>query len=154
MDPLFLDQVERVLSAVEAIRRKGKATGQTADEKLLATITYLVYELIPRDPARSEFRQGSTLGRQRKHWYRAKFGNGRFRLFFRFRTDVRIIVYAWVNDASTLREYGSRTDAYAAFGRMLDRGNPPDDWDALLERASSDEARSRARKLGMHLKNQ
>src|SRR5688572_20548642 len=137
MDPLFLDQVERVLSAVDRGKTHGKTSGTSADEKLLAALTYLVYDLIPRDPGRPEFRQGSTLGQQRKHWCRAKFGNGRFRLFFRFRTDVRIILYTWVNDTSTLRTYGSRADAYAVFGRMLDRGNPPDDWDSLLHRASA-----------------
>jgi len=154
MDPLFLDQVERVLSAVDRARTEGDASGRSADEKLLAAITYLVYDLIPQDPGRPEFRQGSTLGRQRKHWCRAKFGNGRFRLFFRFRTDAKIIVYAWVNDASTLRTYGSRSDAYAAFGRMLDRGDPPDDWASLLKRASSDEAVERAGALERRLHEQ
>ncbi|HKP77279.1 MAG TPA: type II toxin-antitoxin system YhaV family toxin [Longimicrobiaceae bacterium] len=148
MDPLFLAQVERVLS-VESARASGRAT---ANEKLLASITYLVFDLIPRDPGRPEFRQGSTLGGRRKHWFRAKFGNGRFRLFFRFRSDVKIIVYAWVNDASTLREYGSRTDAYAVFARMLDAGNPPDGWDELLDRARSEEARSRAELLAERLR--
>jgi len=152
MDPLFLDQVERVLSAVEKTRAHGKPPGTTPDEKVLAAITYLVFDRIPQDPERPEFRQGSTLGPKRKHWCRAKFGNGRFRLFFRFRTDARIIVYAWVNDTGTLRTYGSRTDAYAMFGRMLDRGAPPDDWDALLERASSEESLARADALGRRLK--
>ncbi|HEV7591305.1 MAG TPA: type II toxin-antitoxin system YhaV family toxin [Longimicrobium sp.] len=150
MDPLFLDQVERVLNAVDRARPHDSGAA-SADEKLLAALSYLVYDLIPLDPGRPEFRQGSTLGRQRKHWCRAKFGNGRFRLFFRFRTDARIIVYTWVNDTSTLRTYGSRTDAYAVFGRMLDRGDPPDDWESLLQRASSDEAIARAGALGRRL---
>jgi len=151
MDPLFLDQVERVLAAVEQARAQGKARDVSPDEKLLAAITYLVFDLIPRDPGRPEFRQGGTLGPKRKHWCRAKFGNGRFRLFFRFRTDARIIVYAWLNDTGTLRTYGSRTDAYAVFGRMLDRGAPPDDWESLLERASSDDAVARANALAHRL---
>ncbi len=35
---------------------------------------------------------------------------------------------AWVNDEKTKRAYGSRTDAYAVFARMLKNGHPPDDW--------------------------
>ena len=43
-----------------------------------------------------------------------------------------MIVFAWVNDEQTKRAYGSRTDAYATFRKMLDRGNPPDDLDSFL----------------------
>ena len=77
----------------------------------------------------------SPLGSDHKHWFRAKFVNGRYRLFYRYDSQAKVIVYAWVNDASTLRTYGSRTDAYAGFGKMLKQGNPPDDWKALLEAA-------------------
>jgi len=75
---------------------------------------------------------GGTLGDANRHWFREKFGNGRFRLFFRFDSKAKIIVYAWVNDANTLREYGAKSDAYAVFSRMLTDGNPPDGWDALV----------------------
>ena len=40
-----------------------------------------------------------------------------------------------MNDENSLRAYGSRTDAYATFKRMLDGGNPPDDFDALMKEA-------------------
>ena len=90
-------------------------------------------EVIPVDPTRPEFRQGGTLGSSRKHWFRAKFGGGRFRLFFRYSSSAKIIIFAWVNDRDTLRTYGSKTDAYAVFKGMLDHGNPPEDWDALLK---------------------
>jgi toxin YhaV len=49
-----------------------------------------------------------------------------------------VIVFAWVNDAETLRTYGSRNDAYAVFRAMLEDGNPPDSWGQLLDAASSD----------------
>lgn len=32
----------------------------------------------PRDPLAPEFRQGNTLGRERRHWFRARFGGNRF----------------------------------------------------------------------------
>lgn len=139
--PCFLDQVERLVAAVESAReRHPDRYTETADFKVLSAIAHLAFDRIPQDPTRAEYRQGGTLGQKRKHWFRARFGGGRFRLFFRFRTDVKVIVYAWVNDEDTLRTYGSRTDAYSVFARMLDGGNPPEAWDELLEQARSAEA--------------
>jgi toxin YhaV len=37
-----------------------------------------------------------------------------------------------VNDENTLRSAGSKSDPYAVFQKMLQRGHPPDDWNALL----------------------
>ena len=99
---------------------------------MLANIVEIALKRIPQDPTLPRYRQGGTLGEGRKHWFREKFSNGRFRLFFRYDLASRIIVYAWVNDSKTLRTYGSATDAYAVFAAMLARGHPPDDWKALL----------------------
>lgn len=132
--PLFLDQIENLTLAVEKAQTKDPVGyTSTANAKLLAAIRTLIFDVIPADPAKSEFRQGTTLGKNRKHWFRAKFGGGRFRLFFRYSTSAKIIIFAWVNDQNTLRSYGSKTDAYAVFKTMLDKGNPPDDWDALTD---------------------
>jgi toxin YhaV len=46
-----------------------------------------------------------------------------------------VIVLAWVSDEETLRACGSRTDAYATFRKMLDRGNPPETFAALMKEA-------------------
>ena len=56
---------------------------------------------------------------------------------YRFQSGARIIVYAWVNDENSLRTYGSSTDAYAVFAKMLNEGNPPDSFDSLVAAASS-----------------
>lgn len=136
--PLFLGQLERLTEAVAKKAKKDpKGYTSSADAKLLAALRKLVFEVVPVDPARPEFRQGGTLGPDRKHWFRAKFGGGRFRLFFRYSTSAKIIIFAWVNDRGTLRTYGAKSDAYAVFAKMLDSGNPPEDWDALIA-ASSD----------------
>jgi toxin YhaV len=151
--PLFLDQLEALLAEVEAERKKDPSRPPTSpNAKVLSAIASLIFDRIPQDPTRKEFRQGDTLGAARKHWFRAKFGGGRFRLFFRFRADARVIVYAWVNDESTLRTYGSRTDAYAVFARMLDGGNPPEDWDALLAVATREQTQVRAARAMKRLK--
>lgn len=143
--PLLLDQLERLIAAVEKARAKDpRDYAKTASAKVLASLNHLMFDSIPQDPARPEYRQGATLGDSRKHWFRARFGGQRFRLFFRYRADARVIVYAWVNDQDTLRTYGSKTDAYAVFRSMLDGGDPPDDWDALLKAAQGAEARFEA----------
>lgn len=142
--PLFLDQFEKLGMAVARLRAKDpRGWRKSANAKLLAALRHLVFETIPQDPTRPEYRQGGTLGDDRKHWFRAKFGGGRFRLFFRYSTSAKVIVFAWVNDENTLRTYGAKSDAYAMFRKMLDKGNPPDDWAALLAAASTSEARER-----------
>jgi toxin YhaV len=134
--PLFLDQIERLVAAVEA--EASGLTGQAGpNAKLLAHLLDLAFEKIPRDPGNTAFRQGGTLGDDRKHWFRGKTGNGRYRLFYRFQSGARIIVYAWVNDENSLRTYGSSTDAYAVFAKMLNAGNPPDNFDSLVAAASN-----------------
>jgi toxin YhaV len=134
--PLLLDQVERLMRAVEKERTKEpRAFQNSASFKVLAAVRQLMLETIPADPTRPEYRQGSTLGEERKHWFRARFGGQRFRLFFRFDSRARVIIYAWVNDTETLRTYGSKTDAYAVFRKMLEKGNPPDDQNAAFRRS-------------------
>ncbi len=93
-------------------------------------------QVIPADPAAPQFRQGETLGPERKHWFRAKFFQ-QYRLFFRFDSASRIIVLAWVNDEESLRAYRKTTDAYATFRSMLDGGAPPEDFDTLLREAAA-----------------
>lgn len=108
-----------------------------ANVKLFRALSQLILDVVPSDPARDEFRQGNTLGTAYRHWRRAKVGR-RFRLFFRFDSKAKVIVYAWVNDEQTLRSAGSRSDPYAVFEKMLDRGNPPDDWNALILASKQD----------------
>lgn len=73
-----------------------------------------------------------TLVEDYRCWFRAKFF-GRFRLFFRYDSRSRIIVYAWVKDERTLRQRGGNSDPYEVFRRMLASGNPPNDGAALVK---------------------
>ena len=143
--PLFLDQLETIIEAVEKTRKRDpKGYKKKRAAKLLAAVLKVAFEDIPSDPTRDVYRQGGTLGDEYKHWFRAKFLQ-QFRLFFRYQqsADAKIIVLAWVNDVSTLRAYESANDAYAVFGKMLNRGNPPNTWKALLAAASDPAAKRR-----------
>lgn len=133
--PLFHEQLLRLIEQVEALAKKNPSTyKEEPATKLLATINRYIRETIPRDPNAPEFRQGNTLGKDNRHWFRAKF-HERYRLFYRFSTKEKVIIYAWVNDERTLRKAGSKTDPYTVFRGMLEAGDPPGSIDELLARA-------------------
>lgn len=133
---LFHDCLIDQLQKLEAASLRAKAQDpegfeSNANVKLLNALATLLLDAVPSDPNRDEYRQGNTLGPAFRHWRRAKIGR-RFRLFFRFDSKSRIIIYAWVNDERSLRSSGAKTDPYAVFQKMLQSGHPPADWDSLL----------------------
>ena len=118
-------------SAVAAISNFGGDWIKTVAGKKFIALNYLVFERIPSNPSNSEFRLGNALGGNYRHWFRGKFLQ-QYRVFFRYSTKSRVIAYGWVNDDKTLRAYGSKTDAYAVFKKMLDSGRVPSSWDELV----------------------
>lgn len=131
--PLFLQQFEELVTQVESLRRKDPKNYKKKNAtKRLAAIAKLAFDVIPQDPTRCEYRQGTTLGDDYKHWFRAKFFQ-QYRLFFRYHQESKIILLAWVNDEKSKRAYESNTDAYKVFRKMLESGHPPDDWNDLLQ---------------------
>lgn len=139
--PLFLNQLEELLAQVKRLTIKDPDKYKNKNvTKRLAAIAKLAFEVIPQDPTSSDYRQGTTLGNENKHWFRAKFFQ-QYRLFFRYQLKNKIIVFAWVNDENSKRAYGSNTDAYRVFKKMLESGHPPDDWDLLLKEAKGETIR-------------
>lgn len=132
--PAFRDQLARYSAEVEELRGRldDKAFAEHPKVRFLARVRKLILEDIPSDPASKAYELGNTLGENFRHWRRAKF-NQRFRLFFRFRSDAKIIVYGWLNDENMLRTRGARNDVYAEFRRRLAAGSPPDDWNELVD---------------------
>jgi len=133
----FLNQIEELVQKVAELRAakpdeyKGKK-----ETKLLRAIERVIEECIAANPLDPQYRQGDTLGDEFKHWFRVKFLQ-QFRLFYRCSAEHKTIVIGWVNDFETLRAYGSKTDAYKVFAKMLKAGNPPDDWGSLLSEAKA-----------------
>lgn len=139
--PLFLDQLESLIRQVEVSKQKDPLGYRKKNAtKRLAAIGKLAFDVIPQDPSKTEYRQGSTLDEEHKHWFRAKFFQP-YRLFFRYHRPSKVIVLAWVDDEDTKRAYESSDDAYKVFRKMLTSGHPPDDWDQLLKEASLETAR-------------
>lgn len=136
--PLFLAQIEALAQQVEDLKQKDPVGCVKKNaSKRLAAITKLAFDVIPQDPARPEYRQGTTLGDDHKHWFRAKFFQ-QYRIFFRYHATSKVIVFAWVNDEGTKRAYESSDDAYRVFRKMLESGHPPDDWGQLLTEAHTE----------------
>lgn len=132
----FEQQLETLISEVERLQRRDPDGYRSHPQtRLLAAIVRLVEVDIPRDPGHRDFRQGSTLGVAYTTWFRASFLR-RFRLFYRYQTTTRAIVYAWVNTEGGLRKAGDKHDPYTVFRKMLDRGQPPADFDALLQEST------------------
>jgi toxin YhaV len=138
--PFFIAQLEKRIKAVEADREKDPENYLSKpNAKFLAAITAIVFERIPQDPTLPRYRQGDTLGDKYKHWFREKFFQ-QYRIFFRYNSISKIIIFGWVNDEKTKRAYGSKTDAYSVFADMLHDGSPPDDWTKLLAACRTKEA--------------
>jgi toxin YhaV len=128
-----IEQLQKLSAAVQRAQQNDlEGFESNANVKLFRALSQLMLDVVPGDPARDEYRQGNTLGPSHRHWRRAKIGR-RFRLFFRYDSKAKVIVYAWVNDEQTLRSSGSKSDPYAVFEKMLGRGNPPDDWSKLIQ---------------------
>lgn len=139
---LFHDQLIGQLMKLRAavLRAQGndpRGFESNANVRFFRALVRLMQEVVPGDPARDEYRQGNTLGPEFRHWRRARLGR-RYRLFFRYDSKAKVIVYAWVNDEETLRSSGSKSDLYAVFEKMLGRGNPPDDWNVLIQASRQD----------------
>ena len=113
--PLFLAQIEALARQVNAFKQKDPdGYVKKNASKRLAAIAKLAFDVIPQDPAQSEYRQGGTLGDDHKHWFRATFFQ-QHQLFFRYHAPSKVIVYAWVNDEDTKRAYESSDDVYRVY---------------------------------------
>jgi toxin YhaV len=130
---LFVDQIVKLIDEVKSLK-EGDPSGYESHPKakFLATVNKLIRQNIPEDPNSPDFRQGNTLGKRNKHWFRAKL-HSRYRLFFRFSSKHKVVIYVWLNDEKTLRKQGARTDPYTIFQNMLKQGDPPQDFEQILK---------------------
>jgi len=126
----FLSQLDKYRKANEERLAAKESLNSPAAQQLRA-LTLAVWSRVPSSPGNPEYRLGNSLGKTYKHWFRAKFLQ-QYRVFFRYSTKSRIIAYGWVNDNQTLRAYGSKTDAYLVFKKMLESGRVPNNWDELV----------------------
>jgi toxin YhaV len=134
---LALDELEQT---VAALARKDPSSYKSHPKtRLLASVYKVITKAVPANPDHPDFRLGKTLGAAQTHWRRVKQGMpNRYRLFFRFASKpVKLIVYVWFNDETTLRKEGAKSDVYETFKRMLARGEVPSSIGELLAASST-----------------
>ena len=135
--PQMIAQYKALIDATKAEKKKNPKTYQDSKPaKLLAAVIKLMDEDVPADPTDPKYRLGNSLGKGGVNWFRAKFYQ-QFRLFFRYSTKEKIIIFAWVNDEDTKRAYESADDAYKIFEKMLTDGSPPNNWTELKAEAEA-----------------
>lgn len=127
-----LDELEH--DVTKLAKRNPQSYKAHPKTRLLASLYKAVTQTVPGNPDHPDFRLGKALGSDYGNWRRVKKGMlDRYRLFFRFASSpIKVIVYVWFNDDSTLRKAGSKTDVYAVFRRMLLRGEVPGSIAGLL----------------------
>lgn len=131
----FVDALEQLLTQVEDLAASDPhGFHHHAAFKVLQKVKDCTFKRVPTDPASRDFVGGDAFGKH-KHWRRAKHGMPpRYRLFFQFLSDApKRIIFAWFNSEDTLRKDGAKTDCYTTFVRMVERGDIPDTFDALLK---------------------
>jgi toxin YhaV len=132
---LFADILNRLeQDVVELARKDPDGFIHHEKAKLLKSVHDSITKGVPTNPNDAKFRLGKTLGDRFTDWRRVKYGlPQRYRLFFKFTSAQRKIIYAWLNDEHTLRKDGSKTDVYEVFKRMLRHGGVPDSIEDLLK---------------------
>lgn len=139
--PVFLGAPETLTAEVErAAAKNPDGFHHHPSYKLLDAVTENILVNVPANPAHPNYRQGTTLGKTNKHWLRVKKQGmaPRYRLFFQFRSDApKTIIYVWLNDESTLRKAGDKSDVYAVFAAMVKGGKVPSEFAELLAASNS-----------------
>ncbi|MGI2855189.1 type II toxin-antitoxin system YhaV family toxin [Shewanella algae] len=140
---IFEDILEKLVAEVEHLASTQDDFYSHPRYKLFEDVTDVITSRVPSNPNAQEFRQGKTLDKSAAscgkakylNWRRVKSGlPNRYRLFYRYNsTPPKSIVYAWLNDESTLRKEGSKTDVYVVFAHMLSSGTVPNSWKELIE---------------------
>ncbi len=139
LHPLFGERFTGLVTEVAALERQHpKNYRRERSTKLLAALVDIIENRVPSNPDAAEFRLGGALG-PFTNWRRVK-GTGlpdRYRLFFRFLSSAKVVVFVWLNSEDTLRKAGARTDVYAVFRKMLVSGRVPNDFGALISAAAA-----------------
>ena len=131
----FKAELDALEADVTRLTKRDPAGYKTHSKtRLLASVYQSITQQVPANPDHPDFRLGKTFGDDYTNWRRVKKGlPHRYRLFFRFASSpVKLIVYVWFNDEDTQRKVGAKTDVYAVFRRMLERGDVPGSIAALL----------------------
>jgi len=118
---------------------------QHPDVKLFLTVRELTRTVIPSDPQHADYQLRGDLAK-----FRRTKGRGlakRYRLFWAFSEQLKVIIFLYMNDSGSLRKEGDRSDPYRRFSSMVRRGEIGADFEENYRRwheASGERETSRA----------
>lgn len=136
---IFYEQYSQLVNDVNELYQKDQNTYKSHPKtKLLASIQKSIKDDVPADPFHKKFMLSKTLEKKYKEWRRVKKGlPQRYRMFFRFYSITKEIIFAWINSEGSIRKSGDKHDVYVIFKKMLDRGEIPKDYEELIAQSKS-----------------
>lgn len=134
---IFYEQYKRLINHVKTLRKKNPVDYKSHPQtKLLASIQKVIKQDVPTDPFHRKFILGKTLGKKYQIWRRVKHGlPQRYRMFFRFHSKCKNIVFVWLNSEGYLRNKGDKHDVYVVFKKLLGNKKIPRDYGDLIVRS-------------------
>ena len=138
--PVFGDRYVALRDQARALKREldDESWSRHPTTKLVAGVRKLVMDVIPQDPLAPAYHPRGDL----KDFYHAS-GLGlpkRYRLIWVASRQARAVIYLYLNDETTLRKEGARSDPYVQFQAMVRRGEFGSDFDhnlAMWQRAQT-----------------
>ena len=117
---VYAHRIARLKEQVKELRQKLNDEDFSHHEivKLATRIRQADQVIIPQDPDRPEYRLSGELRKYRRY----KRGLKRYRLFFCFSHQPKMILYLYLNDEKHLRKTGSKSDPYEDFKKLVGRG--------------------------------
>lgn len=117
---LFAQRVADLKEQVKKLRKKlpDKEYAEHPLIKFAFRIRKASEKIIPENPDHPEYRLQGNLRKYRRY----KQGLKRYRLFFCFSSQPRIILYLYLNDEKSLRKEGDKSDPYQKFTKFVNRG--------------------------------
>jgi toxin YhaV len=127
--PVFRNRYIALRDEVRLLKSKlsGQEFAKHPRVKLFAAVRHLVSERVPANPNAPEYRLRNELSKHR----RAK-GQGlppRYRLYWVFSQTSRVIIFTYLNDDTSLRKEGAKSDPYEIYKKMVARGEIGQDFD-------------------------
>ncbi|HEY8693224.1 MAG TPA: type II toxin-antitoxin system YhaV family toxin [Chloroflexota bacterium] len=128
--PIFGERYEELRTEVRRLKKElpPEQFIEHRTAKLLKWVHTQITEVVPANPnARDFWLKGELKVFRRAHLPR------RYRLFWVFSERHKVIIFLYLNDESTLRKAGAKTDPYDVFKQMLARGEIGKDYDANVQ---------------------
>lgn len=128
MNSPYVLKIHQLLSQrIDALKIQVRELKKTLDEntyrqhplvKFAYRVRKSIEEIIPENPDRPDYRLTGELKKYRRY----KQGLQRYRLFFCFSNQPRIILYLYLNDERHLRKEGDKNDPHEVFKKFIKQG--------------------------------